>query len=126
MADRFPSLDDFSAGDFRFGMISSGNSLLIKSLGQTEPLGNGTGHDGAGSGDDFLARERALLGDDASQFASAGDNSATVQDGNDGDLLGGGESYDGGNQGGEEITEFESSFPAVDTRNEVSYNCKSQ
>jgi hypothetical protein len=35
-----------------------------------------------------------------------------VEDGDD-DLLGGG----GG--GGEEVTEFESSFPAIDSRNEV-------
>jgi len=32
----------------------------------------------------------------------------------DEDLLGGG-------GGGEEVTEFESSFPAIDTRNEVTY-----
>ena len=65
-----------------------------------------------------MTRERALLGDDAAQFASAGDNAATVEDGDD-DLLGGGGSYSGGNVGGEEITEFESSFPAMDTHNQV-------
>ena len=64
-----------------------------------------------------MTRERAALGDDAAQFASANDNAATVEDGDD-DLLGGG-SYSGGNAGGEEITEFESSFPAMDTRNQV-------
>lgn len=37
-------------------------------------------------------------------------------------MLGGGGSYGGGNGGGEEITQFESSFPAMDTRNEVSLN----
>ena len=38
------------------------------------------------------------------------DNAAFVEDGDD-DLLGGG--------GGEEVTEFESSFPDIDTRSEV-------
>lgn len=66
-----------------------------------------------------MTRERAALGDDAAQFASAGDKAATIEDGDD-DLLGGGGSYGGGHAGGEEITEFESSFPAMDTRNEVS------
>ena len=65
-----------------------------------------------------MTRERAALGDDAAQFASANDNAATVEDGDD-DLLGGGASYGGGNAGGEEITDFESSFPAMDTRNQV-------
>ena len=64
-----------------------------------------------------MTRERAALGDDAAQFASANDKAATAEDGDD-DLLGGG-SYGGGNAGGEEIIEFESSFPAMDTRNQV-------
>lgn len=59
-----------------------------------------------------------MLGDDAAQFASTGDNAATLEDGDD-DLLGGG-SYGGGQAGGEDVTEFESSFPAVDTQNQVS------
>ena len=71
-----------------------------------------------------MTRERAALGDDAAQFASADDNAATVEDGED-DLLGGGGSYGGGHNGGEEITEFESSFPAMDTQNEVSLIAKS-
>ena len=53
-----------------------------------------------------------MLGDDANQFATGHDNAAFVEDGDD-DLLGGG--------GGEEVTEFESSFPAIDTRNEVCF-----
>jgi hypothetical protein len=41
---------------------------------------------------------------------------ATVEDGGDDfDLLGG-----GGNVGGEEMQGFESSFPAIDTTNDVS------
>jgi hypothetical protein len=66
----------------------------------------------AASGEDFLSRERAALGDDATLFASGNDNVAYVEDGDD-DLLGGG----GGNN--EEIYEFQGSFPAIDTRNDV-------
>ena len=100
-------------------MVTSHSTLyLYYSLGDTGPASNGiSGHDGAG--DDFLTRERAALGDDAAQFASADDNAATVEDGDD-DLLGGGGGYGGGHAGSEEITKFESSFPAMDTRNQVS------
>jgi len=61
------------------------------------------------------------LGDDAAQFSGAGDNATTVEDGGEEDLLGGDGAYqDGGGGGGNEMMdEFESSFPAVDTRNEV-------
>ena len=66
------------------------------------------------SGDDFLARERAVLGDDATQFASNNDKAAFAEEDDD-DLLGG-----GNNEGAdEEVEEFESSYPAIDTRNEV-------
>ncbi|KAL9039274.1 MAG: hypothetical protein Q9214_004943, partial [Letrouitia sp. 1 TL-2023] len=96
MADRFPSLEEF--GD-----------------GQTEPRpANGD----IDAQDDFLSRERALLGDDAAQFASPHDNAPTVEDDND-DLLGGDGNYDMPAAGNEEVTEFESSFPAVDTQNNV-------
>ncbi|KUJ19490.1 uncharacterized protein LY89DRAFT_683312 [Mollisia scopiformis] len=87
MADRFPSLEEFDSG------------------AQTEAQGDDL------MGDDFLSREKALLGDDANQFSTGHDHAAFVQDGDD-DLLGGG----GGND--EEVTEFESSFPAIDSRNE--------
>ncbi|KAH6668765.1 clathrin light chain [Halenospora varia] len=83
MADRFPSLEDFDSG-----------AQTIETSG----------------GDDFLTREKALLGDDANQFSTSNDNAAFVEDDDD-DLLGGG----GGN---EEVTEFESSFPAIDSNNE--------
>ncbi len=88
-------------------------------IGQTEPKGNGATN-GATADDDFLARERAMLGDDANLFSTSSDNAATVEDGDD-DLLGGSDSHGGGQGGGEEIDEFESSFPAMDTRNEVSH-----
>ncbi|KAF4631697.1 hypothetical protein G7Y89_g6433 [Cudoniella acicularis] len=81
MADRFPSLEDFDSG-----------AQTIETSG----------------GDDFLTREKALLGDDANQFATGHDNAAFVEDGEE-DLLGG---------GNEEVTEFESSFPAIDSHNE--------
>lgn len=64
---------------------------------------------------DFLARERALLGDDADQFATPADNAATADDD---DLLGGGQSYQA--PADHEMGGFESSFPAIDTSNEVS------
>ncbi|KAI4186662.1 MAG: hypothetical protein L6R41_003336 [Letrouitia leprolyta] len=97
MADRFPSIEEL--GD-----------------GQTEPNSNGAKNGGL-DGDDFLTRERAMLGDDADQFAAANNNASTIEDGDD-DLLGGGGDYNGGQQGGEEISEFESSFPAMDSRND--------
>lgn len=60
-----------------------------------------------------------MLGDDANQFASPNDKLATVEDGDD-DLLGGDSSFQA-NVGGEEIMGFESSFPAIDTTNEVHF-----
>lgn len=67
---------------------------------------------------DFEARERALLGDAADEFATGNDKLATVEDGDD-DLLGGDSSFQA-NAGNEEMMGFESSFPAIDTTNEVS------
>ncbi|PGH17685.1 hypothetical protein AJ79_01047 [Helicocarpus griseus UAMH5409] len=100
MADRFPSLDEFSAG-------------------QTEPTGNGS--PGA-DGDDFLARERAALGEDADQFATPNDQNlqtaTTVEDAGDDDLLGGGGDFQSANVGGADTSGFESSFPALETQNE--------
>ncbi|EED14944.1 clathrin light chain [Talaromyces stipitatus ATCC 10500] len=90
MADRFPSLEDFNEG-------------------QTEVVSNDVADT-----DDFLARERAALGDDAAQFATPNDQVATVDD----DLLGGDEVVQ--QQGDSaEISGFESSFPAIDTQNEA-------
>ncbi|KAI1188518.1 clathrin light chain [Nemania serpens] len=78
MADRFPSLDDFD----------SGAQTEIKDVGSP-------------SADDFLARERALLGDDATQFTT-GNESAALADPSE-DLLGGDSSADN--------AQFESQFP---------------
>ncbi|RFU29972.1 hypothetical protein B7463_g6367, partial [Scytalidium lignicola] len=91
MADRFPSLEEFDSG-------------------AAEVPGNAA-FSGTGAGDDFLTREKALLGDDANQFATGNENQVTIEDGEE-DLLGGG-------SGAPEITDFESSFPAIDTRNEA-------
>ena len=68
-----------------------------------------SGFETAGT-DDFLTREKALLGEDANQFATNNDSVAFVDSGDD--LLGGG----GDN---EEITEFQSSYPSLESRNEV-------
>lgn len=67
----------------------------------------------ATTGEDFLTREKAALGEDATQFASGNDSAAFVEDDED-DLLG------GNTLGGGEINEFQSSFPAIDTSNNVS------
>jgi hypothetical protein len=59
--------------------------------GQSEARGDTADFDmtADASEDNFLSRERALLGDDADQFASENDKLATVEDGDD-DLFGGG------------------------------------
>ncbi|KAF2971200.1 hypothetical protein GQX73_g2334 [Xylaria multiplex] len=86
MADRFPSLDDFDSG------------------AQTE-----IGDVGSPSADDFLARERALLGDDATQFTT-GKETAALADPSD-DLLGD-DSAPGNAQ-------FESQFPDLASNEQV-------
>ncbi len=87
-------------------------------LGKDEPTGTAAGE---GS---FLERERAALGEDADQFASAQDPktaSGTVQD-DDGDLLGGDDDFGEPQHAAattQEDLDFESSYPAIDTQNEV-------
>ena len=83
-----------------------------------EPTGPASGE---GS---FLDRERAVLGEDADQFATAQDRattSGTVQDG-DNDLLGGdddsGEPQHAAATNQEDL-DFQTAFPAIDTQNEV-------
>jgi hypothetical protein len=111
MADRFPSLEEFDAGK-PSTILATGYSILNHNLstGSTEIRDLPT--DGA----TFLERERAALGEDADQFATPQDNLATVEDAGDDDLLGG----DGVRaSGADDITGFDSSFPAIDTRNDV-------
>lgn len=67
---------------------------------------------GSPSADDFLARERALLGDDATQFATSND-AAAFEDASD-DLLGGGDA-------GGETAQFDSQFPDLGAGNEVGH-----
>lgn len=96
MADRFPSIEDLDSG----ALPSEGTA-----------------------GGSFLDRERAALGDDADLFASGNEQVATVED-DDNDLLGGDFSdiqqpSAGAHADADELDGFESSFPAIDTRNEV-------
>jgi len=93
MADRFPSLDDFSAGQTEIIEIN-----------------------GDGDGNDFLARERAALGNDADQFVTPADHAVMVEDVED-DLLGDSQPQNNTTMS-EEFRGFESSFPAIDTQNE--------
>ncbi|KZF21723.1 clathrin light chain [Xylona heveae TC161] len=118
MADRFPSIEEFSAG-------------------QTEPkLDSATSADNfdldpaSTAGADFLDREKAALGDDADRFATPNDNSfaaasTTGLEGDaDNDLLGGGvgggdeQQLDIGSFPDAGVAQFESSFPVIDTGNE--------
>lgn len=109
MADRFPSLEDFDSG----GMLTSGLLAYFQANrsfpAQTDIKDTGV----EPSADDFLAREKALLGDDADQFATS-DDAVAFGTGDD-DLLGGGGSA---NVISEEST-FESQFPDLANQNEV-------
>ncbi|GAB1314898.1 Clathrin light chain [Madurella fahalii] len=87
MAERFPSLEDFD----------SGAQTDIKDASDAPSASN------------FLEREKAILGDDANQFATVED--AGFDEGDD-DLLGGGISSPGGNAA------FESQFPDITSSNE--------
>lgn len=78
MADRFPSIEDLDAGV---------QPDLTDNAADSAP-------------EDFLAREKALLGDDAVQFATSDDAAAFTEP--SGDLLG---------EGGNASSTFESQFP---------------
>ena len=83
--------------------------------------GSGLDLDAAsGSKADFLARERAALGDEAGQLATPHDSTATAQD-DEGDLLGGGGAVGAGHDDlvGGDVNDFERDFPAVEARNQV-------
>jgi len=94
MADRFPSLDEFDAGETDVRDVPA-----------------------SADGSSFLDRERALLGDDADQFATPNDSRMTTVEDDDDDLLGGGAVSYGGEASG--LQEFESSFPEIDTANDA-------
>lgn len=79
--------------------------------------------EGAGGGD-FLERERAALGEDADLFSStdAPKQSATVEDGDADDDLLGGDDFSAPQQpsgNNDDLDGFESSFPAIDSQNDV-------
>ncbi|RKF63383.1 Clathrin light chain [Erysiphe neolycopersici] len=96
MADRFPSLEEFDTAQIEVPGVSSF---------------------GTASETDFLSREKALLGDDANLFTTQDDSVAFMPEG-DGDLLGGRDPIlESGDGGDEELSAFESSFPAIDVRN---------
>lgn len=121
MADRFPSLDEIDAGKLSRCTPEAAPHPILNIAGHTEARGDANNFDLVGDSndnDDFLSRERAMLGDDADQFASENDRVATVEDGDD-DLLGG--DFSQANVGSQEMSGFESSFPAIDTTNNVSY-----
>ncbi len=104
MADRFPSLEDFDSGG-KVAAAPMTNWLLTPSYEAQTDIQNPSVEP---STDDFLAREKAVLGDDAEQFATANDASAL----DEGDLLGG----DGGNG----ASTFESQFPDLASPSAVS------
>ncbi|KAH6840957.1 clathrin light chain [Chaetomium sp. MPI-CAGE-AT-0009] len=89
MADRFPSLDDFD----------SGAQTEVKDTSDVPSASN------------FLEREKAILGEDATQFATVED--ADFDEGDD-DLLGGG----GGVSSPGNNAAFESQFPDLSAPNE--------
>ncbi|RKF83193.1 Clathrin light chain [Golovinomyces cichoracearum] len=93
IADRFPSLEEFDTA-------------------QTEAPGLLSFE--ATTADDFLSREKALLGEDANQFTTQDDVAFIVE--NDKDLL---QEDLQSPQRDEEVSMFESSFPAIDTQCEV-------
>lgn len=115
MADRFPSLEEFDSGGTYFPPLPHTFTTCPQHPANNFP-GQTETQDFSG-GDDFLSREKALLGDDADQFATG--NDAAFVDDADNDLLGGGGMSGGGLD--EDITGFESSFPAIDSREQVCF-----
>ena len=90
-------------------------------LGAAEIKGITPGIDGLDPKDDFLARERAALGDDADLFTGPNDNAVLQQQATNGeqDLLGGDDDFGTPNVASGETQQFVSSFPALDTNNDV-------
>jgi len=101
MADRFPSLEDFDSGGKLSARTAFGIALLTFVLAAQTDIKTATE---TPSADDFLAREKALLGDDAEQFAEGGED----------DLLGGGSTD---NALGDST--FEAQFPDITSPTEV-------
>jgi hypothetical protein len=114
MADRFPSIDDLDLGKTYLQTSSCRPDFLVGDNPPSTAPAEGS----------FLDRERAALGEDANQFATEQDRtttSATVQDGED-DLLGEDVSFREIQPEAattQEDFEFENSYPAIDTQNQV-------
>ena len=109
------------------GSRESLHSLPAKRLTFCMTSGQTEARDTAGlDGASFLDRERAVLGEDASQFATK--NTITTLENHDRDLLGGDDSEEDGHAvaTGGDLDGFESSFPKVNTQNEVSIGLISQ
>jgi hypothetical protein len=106
MADRFPSLEDFDSGG-KSRCPPSAASFLTRCIAQTDVRDTSD----APSASNFLEREKAILGDDANQFATVED--AGFDEGDDDLLGGGGITSPGGNAA------FESQFPDLTSSNEV-------
>ena len=89
-----------------------------------EANGSGPTNGDYTTGGDLLSRERATLGDEAAAQFASGEDHSTVIDNNQGDLLGG--SSDGGFQShDDDFSRAQSSFPNLDTGNDVSNrHCK--
>jgi hypothetical protein len=122
MADRFPSIEDLDAG--KPTHLTSSRQNTLTSSGQPGGLdGNSDLINNSTDNNDFLARERALLGNDADQFSTPQDNAGrvTVEEDDDDLLGGGGGNYSSGG-GNADMGDFESSFPAIDNSNDVSIN----
>lgn len=118
MADRFPSLEDIDGGKLSFSLLGRLTCTDFRT-GATEVRDVGA-DDG-----DFLARERAALGEDAEMFGAGTQRQTTVEDGDD-DLLGGdfAPSSKPNDTQYDDFDTFESSFPAVDNTNDVSYDLR--
>ena len=119
MADRFPSIEDLDAGMLApvIAMPASLTFVVGDSEIQAQPTGG-----------NFLEREREMLGEDADFFSTndtpAQTQGASVEDGDDDDLLGsGGDDFSApqpsGAQDDNDMDGFKSAFPAIDTRNDV-------
>ena len=135
MADRYPALQDFSAGKLAPiqchktlpSRLSFRRRYLMHQLKEPATLDSGIATDHsinkeAANGGDFLSREKALLGEDAEQFVTADDPSkaSAALGGGDDDLLSGGEdAFPASASHQQGLSNFESSFPAIDTANEV-------
>lgn len=106
--------------------------MLTWRTGQTEarePVSDGVTQANDDSTSDFLARERAALGDDANLFSTQGEtNQTSAVDGTSDDLLGesdsalvNGNTAQQSSESQQDMNDFESSFPSINTQNEVSH-----